>query len=52
MNILPFVEIWFLDDLMNFTFFVSRRRRKMYCGHVRLCVCPRPYAHITARTRM
>ena len=44
------------------TFSVSRRRRKMYCGHARLCVClsvclsvcvcPRPYAHITARTRM
>ena len=28
----------------------------MYCGHARLCVClsvcPRPYAHTTARTRM
>ena len=44
------------------TFCVSRRRRKMYCGHARLCVCvcvclcvcicPRPYAHITASTRM
>jgi len=46
------------------TFCVSRRRRKMYCGHARLCVClsvclcvclsvcPRPYAHSTARTRM
>ena len=22
-----------------FTFCVSRRRRKMYCGHARLCVC-------------
>jgi len=22
-----------------FTFCVSRRRHKMYCGHVRLCVC-------------
>ena len=21
------------------TFCVSRRRRKMYCGHARLCVC-------------
>ena len=35
-----------------FTFCVSRRRRKMYCGHARLCVClsvcPRPYAHTTA----
>jgi len=40
---------------------VSRRRRKMYCGHARLCVClcvwcvsvcPRPHAHTTARTRM
>jgi len=38
------------------TFCVSRRRRKMYSGHARLCVCvsacPRPYAHTTARTRM
>ena len=38
------------------TFCVSRRRRKMYCGHARLCVCvrdcPRPYAHTTTRTRM
>jgi len=46
------------------TFCVSLRRRKMYCGHARLCVClcvclsvylsvrPRPYAHTTARTRM
>ena len=46
---------------LGFTAFcVSRRRRKMYCGHARLCVCvsvclsdcPRPYAHTTARTRM
>jgi len=42
------------------TFCVSRRRRKMYCGNARLCmcvsvclsVCPRPYAHTTVRTRM
>jgi len=38
------------------TFYVSRRRRKMYCGHALLCVClsvsPWPYAHNTARTRM
>ena len=38
------------------TFCVSRGRRKMYCGHARLCVClsvcPWPYAHTTARTRM
>jgi len=40
------------------TFCVSRRRRKMYCGHARLCpcvcvcVCPRPHAHTTARTMM
>ena len=43
-------------DLPNFdsviTFCVSRRRRKMYCGQARLCVCPQPYAHIIARTRM
>jgi len=35
---------------------VSRRRREMYCGHARLCVClsvcPRPHAHTIARTRM
>ena len=36
----------------------SHRRRKMYCGHARLCVCvcvcvcPQLYAHTTARTRM
>jgi len=24
---------------MFITFCVSRRRRKMYCGHARLCVC-------------
>jgi len=34
------------------TFCASRRRRKMYCGHARLCVCPQPYANTTARTRM
>ena len=42
------------------TFCVSRRRRKMYCGHPRLCVClsvclcacPRPHAYTIARTRM
>jgi len=38
------------------TFCVSRIRRKMYCGHARrcfcVCVCPRPYAHTIARTRM
>ena len=41
-----------------FTFCVSCRRRKMYRGHARLCVClyvcasvcPRPYAHTTACT--
>ena len=26
-----------MHDLI--TFCVSRRRRKMYCGHARLCVC-------------
>jgi len=35
---------------------VSRRRRKMYCGHPRLCVClcvcPRPHAYTIVRTRM
>ena len=27
------------QSLAMFTFCVSRRRRKMYCGHARLCVC-------------
>ena len=39
-------------DTLLFTFCVSRRRRKIYCGHARLSVFPRPYAHTTARTRM
>ena len=43
-------------SMLVITFCVSRRRRKMYCGHPRLCVClcvcPRPHAHTTARTRM
>jgi len=46
------------------TFRVSRRRREMYCGHPRLCVCLsvclcvclsvclQPHAHTIARTRM
>ena len=32
--------------------FCVNRQRKMYCGHAHLCVCPQPYAHTTARTRM
>ena len=35
--------------LLLITFCVSRRRREMYCGHARLCVCvsvcPRPHAY-------
>jgi len=44
--------------LLFITFPVSRRRREMYIGHARLSVddclpvCPRPHAHITARTQM
>jgi len=49
-----------LRTVLIITFCVSRRQRKMYCGHVRLCVCvcfclsvcPRPHAHATAWTRM
>jgi len=41
---------------MVITFRVRRRRREMYCGHPRLCVClsvcPRPHAHIATWTRM
>jgi len=33
------------------TFRVSRRRREMYYGHPRLCVCPRSHAYTIARTR-
>ena len=28
-----------LGTMTVITFCVSRRRRKMYCGHARLCVC-------------
>jgi len=35
-----------------FTFGVSRRRRKMYCGHPRLCVCLQPHAYTIAWTQM
>ena len=32
--------VHFLQSTGQFiTFCVSRRRRKMYCGHARLCVC-------------
>ena len=30
-----------IEYMLLITFCVSRRRRKMYCGHPRLCVCPR-----------
>jgi len=43
-------------DLQLVTFCVNRRRREMYCGHARLCVClsvcSRPHARTIARTRM
>ena len=42
----------YLGLIVLITFRVSRRRHQMYCGHARLCVCPRPHAHSTARTRM
>ena len=40
-----------------FTFCVSRRRRKMYCGHASVCLCVclsvrGRKSHTTARTRM
>jgi len=51
-----YVYLYLRSFLDIFTFCASRRRRKMYCGHTRLCVClcvyPRPYAHTIARTRM
>jgi len=28
-----------MAEALVITFCVNRRRRKMYCGHVRLCVC-------------
>ena len=36
------------------TFRMSRRRRKVYIGHMHLSVfvCPRPHAHTTARTQV
>jgi len=30
-----------VEQSVTFTFRVSRRRREMYCGHARLCVCVR-----------
>ena len=35
------VRSFYMDvcHLCIFTFCVSRRQRKMYCGHARLCVC-------------
>jgi len=32
------------------TFCVSRRRRKMYCGHARLCVCVCVCVSVRGRT--
>jgi len=34
-----FLVLYFLKLAAVVTFCVSRRRRKMYCGHARLCVC-------------
>ena len=36
--------------LLLFTFCVSRRRRKMYCGHARLCVCLSVCLSVRGRT--
>jgi len=41
--------LWYL---LVITFRVSRRWRKMYCGHVCLSVCPWPHAHTIAQARM
>jgi len=38
-----------------FVNYISREaysRDEMYHGHGRLCVCPSPHSHTTARTRM
>ena len=35
----PECKSWTLPCRQIITFCVSRRRRKMYCGHARLCVC-------------
>jgi len=34
------------------TFRVSRRRREMYCGHARLCVCLSVCVGVSVRGRM
>ena len=46
LNIIPSMPLFksvvisvFGRACLLFTFCVSRRRRKMYCGHARLCVC-------------
>ena len=31
--------VLFIIEKQIITFCVSRRRREMYCGHVRLCMC-------------
>jgi len=41
---------YIIRDARIVTFRVSRRRREMYNGHGRLCVCPSPHAHTTAQT--
>jgi len=50
------INIMIIAITIIITFRVSRRRREMYCGHARLCVClsvcPRPHAHTIALTRM
>jgi len=33
------VLVYWSSKIALITFCVSRRRRKMYCGHARLCVC-------------
>jgi len=50
------ISILISTIIIIITFHMSRRRREMYCGHARLCVClfvcPRPHAGTIARTQM
>jgi len=32
--------------------YILHEYRKMYIGHARLCVCPSPHSHTTARIRI
>jgi len=52
MNTSPFLTRSHLSSNPVITFRVSRRRREMYCGHARLCVCLSVCVFVSVRGRM